>query len=57
MGFPFIGGSKSKEKAIFKWQRMSPKARGKILKLSTVKSRKTTRGKFRAAIRHLEKKS
>lgn len=54
---PPLGGSKSKERAILKFQRLTPMQKGKLLILPSVKSKRTSSGKFNAIIKILERRT
>jgi len=52
----YLGGSKAEEKAILKFQKMTPMQRGKLLMLPSVKSKRTAKSKYECIIKHLKNK-
>ena len=51
----YLGGSKDREQAIFKWNQMKPTERAKLLQLPTVKSQTSMNKKFEKAIDEIMK--
>ena len=51
----YIGGSKSNEKAILKYQRMKVSDRTKLLQRPSVKSKKSMKGKYDQMIKIIKR--
>lgn len=53
---PYIGGSKSEEKAILRYNQLNVKQKASLLMKPSVKSKRTLKGKYNAMIKLIKMK-